>query len=180
MYNYNVCDSCCRRSVHTNRERAKEKLITALDNHLNGADSVESQARRIKQALHQISKDTSHHKRQRGLLARLRAKEDHLLQKLDALKSLPGDQDGHYQTDQKIALISDELNEIRDKISKVRCIFRILRHFPLVAELFECFADPLFVLIDVDVHCGDALASASDTPAHNASQFVLWYRTGLL
>ena len=124
---YNICGSCCCRSVHTNRERAKEKLITALDNQLNGADSVESQARRIQQALHQISKDTSQQKRQRGLLTRLRAKEDHLLQKLAALRSSPGNQNGDYQTEQKIALISDELNEIRDKISKVRCIFRIFR-----------------------------------------------------
>lgn len=104
------------RSVDRNREIAQEKLLTALDNHLNGDDSVEAQAGRIIQALHKFKKESARDKRETKLLARLKAKEEQFVEKIDFIKA---NLDQYTQPEEKIQQIEGELIDIRAKISKI-------------------------------------------------------------
>ena len=68
------------------------------------------------QALHKFKKESARDKRETKLLARLKAKEEQFVEKIDFIKA---NLDQYTQPEEKIQQIEGELIDIRAKISKV-------------------------------------------------------------
>ena len=68
------------------------------------------------QALHKFKKESARDKRETKLLARLKAKEEQFVEKIDFIKA---NLEQYTQPEEKIQQIEGELIDIRAKISKV-------------------------------------------------------------
>ena len=104
------------RSLEQNRKLARIKLVEALDNHLNGEDSVDAQALRIQAELTLLNQASDKKKRDQGILDRLKEKESKVTEKIDWINSHLSD---YSDPQSKIDGLNQDLVKVREKIRKI-------------------------------------------------------------